>query len=396
MSSAAERFFSIPELTYMVAAHLNKHHTAMLVQTSRRLRQQCEPLLYNNLTLNYSPDLANLFEYPGATRALARSVCHVKQLELSVLDVVALLNCMLAYPDETEDSSDDTQGLRPEWLPSADPESKHVVPVPPMTSLERLKITYSYGPTCPYYLPRAQFKRVFQRHSGVLKKVVLQRCFMVASTTVRLFLTECPVLGHFKMQIREHGRIRGAYIELADVIEILWVCTKLQFLELSVVIPEMPNLEPGHVPYYERTPHVELTEAETELLGLLERFYQQIGTLTELRHLDLRAAAYYYDKEEPFPALLSLGDEESGRPGHLELLGGLTKLEELCGSVDTNNEETTVTMGWKEARWMASHWPALKLADFVDSEKELREPFEWFRKERNLEVERDPWRWITE
>ncbi|KAF9108936.1 hypothetical protein BGX29_000024 [Mortierella sp. GBA35] len=153
MSSAAERFFNIPELTYMVAVHLNKHHTAMLVQTSRRLRQQCEPLLYNNLTLNYSPDLANLFEYPGATRALARSVCHVKQLELSVLDVVALFNCMLAYPDETEDSSDDTQGLRPEWLPSADPESKHVVPVPPMTNLERLKITYSYGPTCPYYLP---------------------------------------------------------------------------------------------------------------------------------------------------------------------------------------------------------------------------------------------------
>ncbi|KAF9130532.1 hypothetical protein BGX30_013463, partial [Mortierella sp. GBA39] len=88
--------------------------------------------------------------------------------------------------------------------------------------------------------------------------------------------------------------------------------------------------------------------------------------------------------------MLSLGVDEGsglgsglegqqGRPGFLNLLDGLTKLIELRGSFNAITDETKVTMGWAEVRWMASYWPTLKVAEFFRGDEELTEPFLWLR-----------------
>ncbi|KAF9142264.1 hypothetical protein BGX30_003069, partial [Mortierella sp. GBA39] len=53
-----------------------------------------------------------------------------------------------------------------------------------------------------------------------------------------------------------------------------------------------------------------------------------------------------------------------GRPGYLQLLGGLTKLKELYGSTCLVIEETEATVGTDEIKWMDRLWVALETAQF--------------------------------
>ncbi|KAF9542561.1 hypothetical protein EC957_001854 [Mortierella hygrophila] len=244
---------------------------------------------------------------------------------------------------------------------------------------------------------RAQM--MFQPHSQVLRKIVFGRCRGVTSGAIQVILTQCPALEHFQMGIENFTYVHGgAIIMLSDAIADPWMCTKLKVLDLGVNIHEMPELEPGQEPYYTRTSTVGLSDAEGQHLFLLERLYRQIGALTSLTHLALRAVfagtsmwmEHRHDVTRTFPAMLNLQDEQTGRPGYLDLLRGLTQLEEFRGSVNTNNEETKVTMGWEEARWMARYWPQLRVVAFAKDESELREPFAWLLKERDLIVDAEP------
>lgn len=237
---------------------------------------------------------------------------------------------------------------------------------------------------------------MFRHHSEVLRKLVFESCFHVASDAIRTILTVCPVLEHFQMQINSFDHVLGGFIELKDATAYPWVCTKLKVLDLAVAIPDMPDLEPGQDPYYTRTPSVDLSVAEMEQLAVYEQLYRHIGSLTSLTHLALRAVlmdrghplgVHYHDGNRSFPAMLSLKDERTGRPGYLDLLQGLTQLEELRGSVNTNDKETGVTTGWEEARWMASHWPALKVVAFGNGYDRLSEPFKWLQGELSLELD---------
>ncbi|KAG9072171.1 hypothetical protein KI688_006395 [Linnemannia hyalina] len=244
---------------------------------------------------------------------------------------------------------------------------------------------------------------MWRRHSDVLRKVVFESCFHVASDAIRTILTVCPALEHFQMQINSFDHVHGGFIELSDAVESPWVCTKLKILDLGVAIHEMPDLEPGQEPYYTRTPIVGLTDDEEQQLVLYERLYRQIGVLTSLTHLALRVVlldrdhpmgVHYHDRNRSFPAMLSLKDEQTGRPGYLDLFQGLTQLEELRGSMNTSDKETAVTTGWGEAQWMSRHWPALKVAAFGGSYDRLSEPFQWLYRELGLKVDTTPlFRW---
>ncbi|KAK3830974.1 MAG: hypothetical protein JOS17DRAFT_157877 [Linnemannia elongata] len=632
MTLASTRFFDIPELTHMVVVYLNKHETSTLLQTSRQLRQLCEPLLYADLCLDYDSREANLFDSYEAIIALSRNVHHVRRLKISVIDIAMLFNCMLASLEATKDPTiDDTQEELPSWLPTLDPSSPCIIPIPLITNLERLDANLSNKPhyigSCPYYLPSCEdpqttllqfswiislnprltdlkivrpfisnandlnilssslaglprlgtlvldgivareeawgligqtifdrcssgvrnimfnmdqysyttrlvkshnwsdaeqqqqqqeqeqddlqptipipivrealqdltmwslgevtseqalvailqrcpdlqrlslpgiqgqvsgsaigralgahcpqlrslafsdfnfygnmtipvkimlsvpkqqieefqwsnsFERLsgsdraewmWRRHSDVIRKVVFESCFHVASDAIRTILTVCPALEHFQMQINSFDHVLGAFIELSDAVASPWVCTKLKVLDLGVAINEMPDLEPGQEPYYMRTPTVGLTDAEEQQLLLYEKLYRQIGALTNLTHLALRAVlvdrghpfgVHYHDGNIAFPAMLTLKDDQTGRPGYLDLLRGLTQLEELRGSMNTSDKETAVTMGWEEAQWMSRHWPRLKVAAFGGCYDRLSEPFQWLYRELGLKVD---------
>ncbi|KAG0079909.1 hypothetical protein BGZ90_001318 [Linnemannia elongata] len=107
----------------------------------------------------------------------------------------------------------------------------------------------------------------------------------------------------------------------------------------------------------------------------LGKFYAQIGSLTRLEVLNLKAIGEDYleltGSLSPFetclPGLLALEDPTTtdGQIGHLSKLTGLTKLRELRGSFVWTNKEAAARMGEREVDWFATHLPALRIATFV-------------------------------
>ncbi|KAK3847984.1 MAG: hypothetical protein J3R72DRAFT_518699 [Linnemannia gamsii] len=161
----------------------------------------------------------------------------------------------------------------------------------------------------------------------------------------------------------------------------------LRHLDLSTGIPALP-VGPGQVPLYNKTSVNTYSSEERQQLTLLERLYFQISALTQLQYIKLKAfvlderveipSGHYADNT--FPTMLSLRDVDgSGKPGYLEYLSRSTKLRQLRGSVYANTCETKVTIGWPEARWMASHWPELEVAEFFSNEDETMEPIVWLK-----------------
>ncbi|KAF9120755.1 hypothetical protein BGW39_011121 [Mortierella sp. 14UC] len=168
-------------------------------------------------------------------------------------------------------------------------------------------------------------------------------------------------------------------------------------------------------PYYSRPAPTPLTSSEKQQLASLEKLYKQLGLLTHLRQLDLRAVFYNFSvsggiipnayRSKSFPGLLNLPNKRTGRPGFLQCLEGLSQLELLAGSVSAETEETSVTMGMLEVAWMDRYWPAMKEARFFEiegiknvgnglkekekmekaKEKKLPEPFRWWREKSRRE-----------
>ncbi|KAF9904139.1 hypothetical protein EC991_002974, partial [Linnemannia zychae] len=242
-------------------------------------------------------------------------------------------------------------------------------PIKIMTQLPRQQIEEFKWTNTFERLDEGKTSLMFLPHSEVLRKLVFEHCHLIKSNGIQNILTICPVLEHLQVRV-ERCPVMGSYIELQDAIDSPWVCKKLKVLELGVMVPKMADLESNQGPYYKRSPTVRLSDAETDLLAQYEQFYRQIGSLTSLTHLTLQAVStkqgnpspvLYYQELEPFPAMLTLGNGTSGRPGFLNLLAGLTQLKELQGSVDSNNDEAKETMRWEEAQWMKQHWPSLEV-----------------------------------
>ncbi|KAG9068220.1 hypothetical protein KI688_011815 [Linnemannia hyalina] len=230
---------------------------------------------------------------------------------------------------------------------------------------------------------------MFQRHSSTLREISLNGYKRIDSMMVQTILVECEALESFKIHLPNYGDPLPLCLHLEDAIGIPWACTRIQELQLAIAIPERPLIVPvaGTWPYYIRPPPTTLSVEETQQFKDLEFFYRQLGKLTQLRRLDLRA--YYYDSTgkrnpsgAPFPGMLNLGSEKTGQPGYLQLLGGLTKLKTLVGSVAANTRETMLTIGMDEVVWMDKYWPALERAGFFMNPPTSRIPFVWFLEQR--------------
>ncbi|KAK5807819.1 hypothetical protein F5H01DRAFT_396653 [Linnemannia elongata] len=224
---------------------------------------------------------------------------------------------------------------------------------------------------------------MFRRQSPTLREIELVGCRNIDSKAIQTILVECWALERLQVYFRSRD-LPANYrqqqpplcINLDDAIEYPWGCTRIQDLDLTIVIPDEPlhrSKEMGLVPYYNRPPPTTLSPAETAQFQSLEALYRQIGALTELERLTLKAV--YYDlaglrpadikfDRNSFPGMLNLKNEETGRPGYLQLLGGLTKLNTLLGSVSVLTEETRATIGMDEVVWMENYWPALERTEF--------------------------------
>ncbi|KAH7055108.1 hypothetical protein BKA57DRAFT_453048 [Linnemannia elongata] len=243
---------------------------------------------------------------------------------------------------------------------------------------------------------------IFRRHSTTLKEISLNSYRNIDSKSIQTILVECGALEKCEITWPMHSDQRLLCLHLEDAIEFPWACTRIQDLRLTIVIPEklFPRLADGQLPYYDRPPPITLSADETQEFRALESFYRQLGILTELRQLKLRAlisdptgqrrVSWDYGKVA-FPGMLSLGSEKTGRPGYLHLLGGLKKLTKLVGSVRLSALETRVTVGMHEVEWMDRHWPALEEAGFCTNLSMAPNPLCWFverreQKGRKLDV----------
>lgn len=225
------------------------------------------------------------------------------------------------------------------------------------------------------------------RHFDTLQELVLHRTGSIARISIASVFRECSNLESLLIQC--HSRI-GSFIGLSDAIDGPWNCLRLRRLNLSISECGLP-VEAGVKPYYSRSTPISLNADETRHFARLGSLYQRIGALTELRELSLKMVTRIgqsysgarLDCEGMFHAMLSLGDAEAGRPGFLNQLAGLSKLEKLEGSVRLNEEEAKVTIGWDEVRWMDMHWPRLVKARFFRHTKHVTEPFRWLDDTRN-------------
>ncbi|KAF9544987.1 hypothetical protein EC957_011484 [Mortierella hygrophila] len=219
------------------------------------------------------------------------------------------------------------------------------------------------------------------RHFDTLQQLVLHRTGAISRISISRVFRECNNLENLLIECRSR---LGCFIELSDAIDGPWNCLKLKQLRLSISECVLP-VEVGVKPYYSRPTPITLSADETRHFARLGSLYQRIGALTELRELDLRMVTRIrqsYRGTRPgsecvFHAMLSLGDAEAGRPGFLDQLAGLSKLEILDGSVRLNEEEAKVTIGWDEVRWMDMHWPRLVKARFFTHKKHITAPFRW-------------------
>ncbi|KAF9084049.1 hypothetical protein BGX23_010902 [Mortierella sp. AD031] len=225
-----------------------------------------------------------------------------------------------------------------------------------------------------------------RRHSTTLRRIVFHRIPVTSRMSLSVIFKECNSLTILRVDCS------GFYVDLADVIEFPWSCTKLENLVLGIRGCEIPT-DPESQPYYSRSAPIVLSEIEKQHFAQLEKLYMQIGRLTELELLSLQMVKLdgqgqldetTLEKSASFPALLSLGAAELGRPGYLNHLSGLRNLGILGGSVRVDTLGTKETVGWEEVRWMNEHWNQLHYANFFRDQSTVRPPFEWLKGQRQF------------
>ncbi|KAF9341688.1 hypothetical protein BGZ91_004281 [Linnemannia elongata] len=236
----------------------------------------------------------------------------------------------------------------------------------------------------------------FLRHSTTLRTISILGTGILPEALFPTITKECFNLNVLLISRERH---LTSHITLDDALQNPWTCTKLTRLTLGISGCELPY-QYGRKPYYRRPTPIRLTKVETQHFSRLENLYRQIGSLTALQELDLTMARLYEEDPEDdmnlddnrinsrstsFPAMLSIRDTSTNRPGYLHHLSGLKQLKKLCGSVSAETAETVVTMGWSEVRWMDQNWPELRQAYFFEEAISVSEQFRWLQDKRKSE-----------
>ncbi|KAF9923184.1 hypothetical protein FBU30_006736 [Linnemannia zychae] len=202
-----------------------------------------------------------------------------------------------------------------------------------------------------------KFNRGFRCHSNSLRSIIFDTCQTIKTSIVCGILFECSNLEVFKITTDYDSNID---IPLRNIVEKPWASTKFKELQLILSMDNSIACDRDHFMH---------TTLPDEWEPVLRSFYEQLGALTELRVLDLRAKEdiertqdgdIYYHKLYSFPGMLTLCNESAHREGFLQLLGGLSHLEILTGSFNYEEMLPGYELQDAEAIWIAQHWPNLK------------------------------------
>lgn len=229
------------------------------------------------------------------------------------------------------------------------------------------------------------------RHSETLCDLTFDAVESLYSTTILDFLCSCHALK--KLVVRSGGDINDNKLDdiqcLQDIslaithaIAKPWVCLRLSHLEIPVMLDWFAYTPPS--PANPSWFHDWRNTQGDSNWEALRKFYHQIGRLHQLEILDLKACLVYPNSVAsgatwsditlpgmllmpftPKPSLLPPPRNQNITPGFLDVLSGLTKLRELRGSVRVDLPEMRLAMRLDSYRWMARHWPKLKIAEFL-------------------------------
>ncbi|KAK3846506.1 MAG: hypothetical protein J3R72DRAFT_486767 [Linnemannia gamsii] len=237
----------------------------------------------------------------------------------------------------------------------------------------------------------------FQRHSATLTWVQFDFNHTTESRFIQMVLFECSVLE--RVIIGGGGgdgeglrTIPALELTVAEAVERKWASSRIKDLNLRISLGDIGVITDTTEPYYRRPVPIVLTEQEQQQFAVLEKFYKQLGRQTELEVLVLWRIEpvivpnHAFLGDLTFPALLGLADPMTGRPGFLELLGGLKKLRSFRGSFDSYADENRAIIGMREVRWVAEAWPELKEAEFCPEppyeDEELSPCLTWLQLQR--------------
>lgn len=261
-----------------------------------------------------------------------------------------------------------------------------------------------------------------QRHSETLREIRFPWTHSFKSSTIQGILTSCQALELLEIGGAEAFRIK-LWLEDMDP-EAPWVSTRLRFLKIvvdwndkrdkpypppkpdptvqmsinvcnermsAILASRMRLGKPASVTkptFKDESIEVDVFEANRRRWARLQWFYTQLGTLTELEVLDLRATTGFAE-EEPnkvlrpyteftFPRLLCLSEDEAtvgemvqkgrrqqGKVGYLRELSQLRKLRELRGSFRIDRPAVKTYISLKEVEFMHEHWPELRIVEFL-------------------------------
>lgn len=261
----------------------------------------------------------------------------------------------------------------------------------------------------------SRLSAAFRRHAAALTWVQFDFNKEMETPFIQLVLFECPNLERFILGGGAGWMTDGPALTISEVVERKWASSRIRELNLRISLGDLvpssfaPALSStaAHIavdtdyfaagvknenetsePYYLRPPPILFTDQEQRQMAVLEKFYKQLGAQTKLEVLELWRIepTSNAENDDPlrdltFPALLSLGDPVAGRPGFLNLWGGLKNLRSLRGSFSSYTDENRVIVGMREVQWIAEAWPELKEADFCPEppygEGELLPHFKW-------------------
>ncbi|KAF8947012.1 hypothetical protein BGZ47_010542 [Haplosporangium gracile] len=314
-------------------------------------------------------EILTVFDHCPNLRILKVPSVFFEQKELTALATSITRRCPHIRTLSLLDTADETLLVR-------------LMEVMPAHTLEKVKLN-----NFEYLLHPTTTRRIFSNHARSLRTVNLRYAMHMSSKEMLTILELCEALEEFKRHSDPNAG--DDFITLKDAVSVPWACKKIRHLELTIGIPGLFV----YAPYYARLGEIPLvlSDDEQQLFTMLEKFYTQIGSLTDLEYLDLRAVEYVdidEDGTEPpapfdnhsgddriydntFPGMLNLPNSETGKPGYLSLLGEWTKLKELRGSVCVDTKASMATVGEREVDWFLEHWSALERVDFFSGSSVL-------------------------
>ncbi|KAG0053027.1 hypothetical protein BGZ89_003028 [Linnemannia elongata] len=201
-------------------------------------------------------------------------------------------------------------------------------------------------------------------HKGSIKSIIFDGCRWIDADSLVSIFFQSSILEVFRISMSSDSRFE---IPLERLVTQQWASTKFRELKLYLRLTDNEQ-NPEHP-----TDALAIAESIPDWAIGLERFYRQVGALTQLRILDLRVAVEKSRqdsdgfpityKDRTFPGLLTLEDRSKGRLGWLQLLDGLRSLEEVHGSFNLDAMVPGFEFGQDEADWIVSHWSRLNFIE---------------------------------